>query len=64
MSIGTPQENVLYLPYIIISALQAQQARQEGIGEDAVLLLQTYLGLGWALGCCAFGFVVVRNNQV
>ena len=43
---------------------QAQQARQEGISEDSVLLLQTYLGLGWTLGCCAFGFVVVRNNQV
>ncbi|KAF0308897.1 Monocarboxylate transporter 12 [Amphibalanus amphitrite] len=49
----------LHTPLIYL----AQQARQEGISEESVLLLQTYLGLGWTLGCCAFGFVVVRNNQ-
>ncbi|KAF0299794.1 Monocarboxylate transporter 2 [Amphibalanus amphitrite] len=41
----------------------AHQAQQDGLSEGSVLLLQTYLGLGWALGCWAFGFVVVRNNQ-
>ncbi|XP_037079519.1 uncharacterized protein LOC119100537 [Pollicipes pollicipes] len=49
----------LHTPLIYL----AQQARQEGIADDSVLLLQSYLGLGWTLGCCAFGFVVVRNNQ-
>ena len=43
-----------------IGALQAHQAEEEGLGET-VVLLQTYLGLAWTLGCAAFGLVVVRN---
>lgn len=34
---------------------------QEGLGDVAVLL-QTYLGLAWTLGCAAFGLVVVQNS--
>lgn len=41
---------------------QAHQAQEEGLGDSSVLLLQTYLGLGWVLGCCAFGFVVLQKN--
>lgn len=39
----------------------AHQAEEEGLGET-VVLLQTYLGLAWTLGCAAFGLVVVRND--
>jgi hypothetical protein len=34
---------------------------QEGLADTAVLL-QTYLGLAWTLGCAAFGLVVVQNS--
>ena len=40
---------------------QARQAELEGLGERAVLL-QAYLGLAWALGCVAFGLLVVHNS--
>ncbi|XP_044739850.1 monocarboxylate transporter 10-like [Chrysoperla carnea] len=39
----------------------AHQAEEEGLGDTAVLL-QTYLGLAWTLGCAAFGILVVHNN--
>ncbi|KDR14200.1 hypothetical protein L798_12001, partial [Zootermopsis nevadensis] len=39
----------------------AHQVEQEGLGDVAVLL-QTYLGLAWTLGCAAFGLVVVQNS--
>ncbi|XP_049954757.1 monocarboxylate transporter 2-like [Schistocerca serialis cubense] len=39
----------------------AHQVEEEGLGETAVLL-QTYLGLAWALGCAAFGLLVVRDS--
>ncbi|KAK3923032.1 Monocarboxylate transporter 12 [Frankliniella fusca] len=39
----------------------AHQAEEEGLGET-VVLLQTYLGLAWTLGCAAFGLLVVRND--
>lgn len=41
--------------------LQAHQAEEDGLGDTA-LLLQTYLGLAWTLGCAAFGVVVVHNS--
>ncbi|CAG0881627.1 unnamed protein product [Cyprideis torosa] len=34
----------------------------EAMGENSSVLLQVFLGLGWALGCCAFGLVVVQNS--
>ncbi|XP_064089838.1 uncharacterized protein LOC135203791 [Macrobrachium nipponense] len=40
----------------------AHQAEEEGLEDSSVLLLQTYLGVGWVIGCCAFGFVVVQKN--
>ncbi|XP_046670500.1 LOW QUALITY PROTEIN: monocarboxylate transporter 2-like [Homalodisca vitripennis] len=39
----------------------AHQAEEDGLGDTA-LLLQTYLGLAWTLGCAAFGVVVVHNS--
>ncbi|PSN45283.1 hypothetical protein C0J52_17530 [Blattella germanica] len=39
----------------------AHQVEEEGLGDTAVLL-QTYLGLAWTLGCAAFGLVVVQNS--
>ncbi|XP_039289151.1 monocarboxylate transporter 2-like isoform X1 [Nilaparvata lugens] len=39
----------------------AHQAEEDGLGDTA-LLLQTYLGLAWTLGCAAFGLVVVHNS--
>ncbi|XP_065339096.1 monocarboxylate transporter 10-like isoform X1 [Cloeon dipterum] len=39
----------------------AHQAEKEGLG-DATVSLQAYLGLAWALGCGAFGMLVVRNS--
>jgi len=41
--------------------MQAHQVEQEGLGDTAILL-QTYLGLAWTLGCAAFGLVVVQNS--
>lgn len=39
----------------------AHQVEVDGIG-DKVMILQTYLGLAWSLGCAAFGMLVVRNS--
>ncbi|XP_055603888.1 monocarboxylate transporter 12-like isoform X2 [Uranotaenia lowii] len=39
----------------------AHQVEVDGIG-DKVMILQTYLGLAWTLGCAAFGMLVVRNS--
>ncbi|XP_036139119.1 uncharacterized protein LOC105838603 isoform X1 [Monomorium pharaonis] len=39
----------------------AHQAEEEGLG-DTVILLQTYLGLAWTLGCVAFGLLVVHRS--
>ncbi|XP_055525949.1 monocarboxylate transporter 12-like isoform X2 [Wyeomyia smithii] len=39
----------------------AHQVEMDGIG-DKVMILQTYLGLAWTLGCAAFGMLVVRNS--
>ncbi|XP_018897731.1 monocarboxylate transporter 2 isoform X2 [Bemisia tabaci] len=39
----------------------AHQVEEDGLGDSA-LLLQTYLGLAWAVGCVAFGVVVVHNS--
>ncbi|XP_063706849.1 monocarboxylate transporter 12-like [Culicoides brevitarsis] len=39
----------------------AHQVTQEGL-KDNILLLQTYLGLAWCLGCLLFGMLVVRNS--
>ncbi|XP_048513585.1 uncharacterized protein LOC105690694 isoform X2 [Athalia rosae] len=39
----------------------AHQAEEEGLG-DTVVLLQTYLGLAWTLGCVAFGLLVVHHS--
>ncbi|RXG57937.1 Monocarboxylate transporter 10, partial [Armadillidium vulgare] len=41
----------------------AHQAEEEGLSETGVLLLQTYLGLGWITGCCVFGFLVVQRSS-
>jgi len=41
--------------------MQAHQAEEEGLG-DTVVLLQTYLGLAWTLGCVAFGLLVVHRS--
>lgn len=47
--------------YRVCIEVQAHQVEQEGLGDTAVLL-QTYLGLAWTLGCAAFGLVVVQNS--
>ncbi|GLG96186.1 Uncharacterized protein GBIM_03016 [Gryllus bimaculatus] len=44
-----------------VRILLAHQVQEDGLGEAAVLL-QAYLGLAWALGCAAFGLVVVQNS--
>ncbi|XP_047736434.1 monocarboxylate transporter 2 isoform X2 [Hyalella azteca] len=40
----------------------AQHAEQAGLQEGSVLLLQTYLGLGWFAGCLGFGFLTVHRS--
>ena len=40
----------------------AVQAEHENISEGKVLLLQVYLGLAWALGCCIFGCLVLQRS--
>jgi hypothetical protein len=40
----------------------AHKVQLEGIGDKA-LILHTYLGLAWILGCFAFGLLVVRNSM-
>ena len=42
--------------------LKAQQASEEGIKGKQLLLLHTYLGIAWTLGCIIFGCVVVNNS--
>ncbi|XP_023937926.2 monocarboxylate transporter 10 [Bicyclus anynana] len=39
----------------------AYHAEEEGLGDNAELL-QAYLGLGWAVGCAAFGLLVRQNS--
>uniref|UniRef100_A0A336KAV3 CSON006629 protein n=1 Tax=Culicoides sonorensis TaxID=179676 RepID=A0A336KAV3_CULSO len=39
----------------------AHQVTQEGL-KDNIIMLQTYLGLAWTLGCVLFGMLVVRNS--
>ncbi|XP_039754602.1 monocarboxylate transporter 10-like isoform X2 [Pararge aegeria] len=39
----------------------AYHAEEEGLGDTAELL-QAYLGLGWAVGCAAFGLLVRQNS--
>lgn len=46
---------------LIQKFFQAHQAEEEGLG-DTVILLQTYLGLAWTLGCVTFGLLVVHHN--
>lgn len=45
----------------MFALFQAHQAEKEGLGE-ATVALQAYLGLAWALGCGAFGMLVVKNS--
>jgi hypothetical protein len=45
----------------MFALFQAHQAEKEGLGESTVAL-QAYLGLAWAVGCGAFGMLVVKNS--
>lgn len=40
----------------------AHQATEEGLLENQVILLQTYLGLAWVAGCFLFGILVVQKS--
>ncbi|XP_037074824.1 monocarboxylate transporter 2-like [Pollicipes pollicipes] len=40
----------------------AHEAKRDGVDASSLLLLQTYLGLAWVLGCLAFGSVVVQHS--
>ena len=46
----------------IWSVHQVHEARRDGVDAGSLILLQTYLGLGWVLGCVVFGSVVVQNS--
>ena len=48
--------------FIFVFNAQAQQASEEGIKGKQLLLLHTYLGIAWTLGCIIFGCVVVNNS--
>ncbi|KAL1131236.1 hypothetical protein AAG570_010854 [Ranatra chinensis] len=39
----------------------AHHVEEEGL-EEAVVVLQSYLGVGWAVGCAGFGVLVVYNS--
>ncbi len=43
--------------FLFLLAFQAQQANHDGIKRGALLWLQVYMGLAWALGCILFGGV-------
>ncbi|KAF2364866.1 Major facilitator superfamily [Trinorchestia longiramus] len=40
----------------------AQQAEEAGLEQNSVMMLQTYLGLGWFCGCATFGFLTVHRS--
>ncbi|KAF0311943.1 Monocarboxylate transporter 2 [Amphibalanus amphitrite] len=40
----------------------AHEAERDGVEAGSLVLLQTYLGLAWVLGCVTFGAVVVQNS--
>ncbi|XP_069161299.1 monocarboxylate transporter 13 [Procambarus clarkii] len=48
----------LYAPlfYLILGA------QQEGLEDSALILLQTFLGFAYALGCIGFGLIVVKQS--
>lgn len=47
----------IYTPMFCITQLV-----QKDKLDAKILLLQTYLGLGWLLGCAIFGFLSVHNG--
>ncbi|XP_066974856.1 monocarboxylate transporter 8-like isoform X2 [Macrobrachium rosenbergii] len=53
MSVG------LYTPlfYLILGG------QREGLEDSALILLQTFLGFAYALGCIGFGLIVVRQSE-
>lgn len=48
---------ILFLPII-----QILDAQTEGLEDSALILLQTFLGFAYALGCIGFGLIVVRQS--
>lgn len=49
----------MHIPYI----LMLQTAKQQGIEDDSLVLLNVFLGLGYLLGCFIFGYIVIRNSS-
>jgi len=39
----------------------ARQMTEDGYKDQAVLMMQGYLGIAWTLGCCVFGCLVLRS---
>ena len=48
---------------LFIHFLQAQQAFSGGVRGTSLLLLQAFLGMAWALGCCLFGAIVATHSK-
>ena len=34
---------------------------EKGLGRDASVLLQVYMGIGWSIGCATIGLLIVRE---
>ena len=55
LSIGNPWQ-----PLLLFLNLSNSEAERNGLSPDDIVLLFTSVGLGWILGCFAFGLLVVR----
>ncbi|KAH3738486.1 monocarboxylate transporter 13-like [Dreissena polymorpha] len=49
----------MHIPYI----LMLQTAKQRGIADESLMMLNVFLGVGYFVGCYIFGYIVIRNNS-
>ena len=43
--------------------LQLETARKHSLDTESLVLLNVFMGLGYALGCYMFGYIVIRNSN-
>lgn len=48
-----------YTPFYYFAYL----TEEEGLNETAILLLQSYLGVAFSIGCLVFGFLTAKNSM-